>query len=192
MTAPRAGAHLQHRSDLQLPDGDHAAARLRPLFLRVADRRRRQRGLPGRPRRATGSATAPASGSTGPPLMTRRSPAASTSIRTPARSSSRPGPVRPVRQRGWDRSNRLKRPLVGTSAVSPLALDSRSAKGWKGPCSRLALELLEADALPAGALDHAAGTLTLGIDLCHHHQQKKKQPHLHHSGAWKGQSSRPC
>lgn len=68
---------------------------------------------------------------------------------------------------GWDRSNRLKRPLVGTSAVSPLALDSAQRKGlerafaasWDVP------ELLEADALPAGALDHVAGTLTLGVDL---------------------------
>lgn len=30
---------------------------------------------------------------------------------------------------GWDRSNRLKRPTVGTSAVSPLALDSAQRKG---------------------------------------------------------------
>lgn len=30
---------------------------------------------------------------------------------------------------GWDRSNRLKRPTVGTSAVSPLALDTAQRKG---------------------------------------------------------------
>lgn len=64
---------------------------------------------------------------------------------------------------GWDRSNRLKRPLVGTSAVSPLALDTAQRKGlgraaaahWDG----------EGATLPAGALDYVKGTVGIGIDM---------------------------
>lgn len=64
---------------------------------------------------------------------------------------------------GWDRSNRLKRPLVGTSAVSPLALDQAQRKGLgKAGAAHWDEALLD---LPAGALDHVKGTVGIGIDM---------------------------
>ncbi len=64
---------------------------------------------------------------------------------------------------GWDRSNRLKRPLVGTSAVSPLALDQAQRKGLGKAAAAHWDESLEG--LPAGALDHVKGTVGIGIDM---------------------------
>ncbi len=64
---------------------------------------------------------------------------------------------------GWDRSNRLKRPLVGTSAVSPLALDQAQRKGLGKASAAHWEESLED--LPAGALDHVKGTVGIGIDM---------------------------
>ena len=63
---------------------------------------------------------------------------------------------------GWDRSNRLKRPTVGTSAVSPLALDVAQRKGLGRAAAAEWPEGVEA--LPAGALDFVRGTVTLGFD----------------------------
>ena len=64
---------------------------------------------------------------------------------------------------GWDRSNRLKRPLVGTSAVSPLALDQAQRKGLNNASAAHWDEALEH--LPAGALDHVKGFVSIGIDM---------------------------
>ena len=64
---------------------------------------------------------------------------------------------------GWDRSNRLKRPLVGTSAVSPLALDQAQRKGLETAAAAHWDEV--AEHLPAGALDHVKGTVAIGIDM---------------------------
>ena len=64
---------------------------------------------------------------------------------------------------GWDRSNRLKRPLVGTSAVSPLALDQAQRMGMNQASAAHWDEALEN--LPAGALDHVKGTVAIGIDM---------------------------
>lgn len=60
---------------------------------------------------------------------------------------------------GWDRSNRHKRPLVGTSAVSPVTLDAcqqrGKSRGLAGP-----------DEPPPGWLDMIGkGKLALGLDL---------------------------
>ena len=60
---------------------------------------------------------------------------------------------------GWDRSNRHKRPEVGTSAISPVALDGSIARGrhvcMAGP-----------DEPPAGWLDLVGkGKLALGFDI---------------------------
>jgi hypothetical protein len=64
---------------------------------------------------------------------------------------------------GWDRSNRLKRPLVGTSAVSPLALDTAQRKGLgRAAASHWPEELA---GIPAGALEFVKGTVGLGVDL---------------------------
>lgn len=69
---------------------------------------------------------------------------------------------------GWDRSNRLVRPKVGTSAVSPVKLEAAQKKGkdrafaseWpvddKNPLNF---------ALPAEALQHCKGRVSLGMDL---------------------------
>jgi len=64
---------------------------------------------------------------------------------------------------GWDRSNRLKRPLVGTSAVSPLALDTAQRKGLGRAAAAYWPE--ESAGIPAGALEYVKGTVALGIDL---------------------------
>jgi hypothetical protein len=64
---------------------------------------------------------------------------------------------------GWDRSNRLKRPLVGTSAVSPLALDTAQRRGLgRAAASHWPEEL---SGLPEGALDFVKGTVAIGIDM---------------------------
>lgn len=64
---------------------------------------------------------------------------------------------------GWDRSNRLKRPLVGTSAVSPLALDNAQRKGLNRAAAANWLE--EQVHLPGGALEFITGTVGIGIDM---------------------------
>jgi hypothetical protein len=68
-----------------------------------------------------------------------------------------------MNKEGWDRSNRLTRPMVGTSAVSPLAMDSAQRRGLN--CSFAAHWDESQTALPAGALDHISGTVTVGLDL---------------------------
>ena len=64
---------------------------------------------------------------------------------------------------GWDRSNRLTRPKVGRSAISPMALTVAQQKGMdRCFASEWPPELPE---LPAGALKHCQGTVSLGLDL---------------------------
>lgn len=66
---------------------------------------------------------------------------------------------------GWDRSNRLKRPAVGTSAVAPLALDAAQRRGL-GKC--LAFEWTGTYDLPWGDITRAVGDapeVALGVDL---------------------------
>jgi len=67
---------------------------------------------------------------------------------------------------GWDRSNRLKRPTVGTSAMTPLALDAAQRKGL-GKC--LAFEWPgQGDDLPWGDIMRAVGDaqeVAVGVDL---------------------------
>jgi hypothetical protein len=69
---------------------------------------------------------------------------------------------------GWDRSNRLVRPKVGTSAVSPVKLEAAQKRGKD---RAMACEWAVDDdapldfALPAGLLEHCKGSVTLGLDL---------------------------
>jgi hypothetical protein len=64
---------------------------------------------------------------------------------------------------GWDRSNRLARPKMGRSAISPGALSTAQTKGInKGLACEWPPEQLD---LPEGALDHCKGNVTLGLDL---------------------------
>lgn len=59
---------------------------------------------------------------------------------------------------GWDRSNRHKRPTVGTSAVSPMAMDAAIERGR-------AAGIAQAEALPDGWTDLLGdGEITLGFD----------------------------
>lgn len=67
-----------------------------------------------------------------------------------------------IDKQGWDRSNRLTRPKVGTSAVSPLALDQAQRKGLGKAAAAYWDEGQEL--LPAGALDFVSGTVALGFD----------------------------
>lgn len=69
---------------------------------------------------------------------------------------------------GWDRSNRLVRPKVGTSAVSPVKLEAAQKRGRE---KAVAVEWAVDDHdpldfdLPAGLLAHCKGKVTLGMDL---------------------------
>lgn len=65
-------------------------------------------------------------------------------------------------QEGWDRSNRLLRPTVGRSAISPMAMATAQQKG-RTRCfaSEWPPEMEE---LPAGALSHVKGVVTIGVD----------------------------
>jgi hypothetical protein len=64
---------------------------------------------------------------------------------------------------GWDRSNRLIRPKMGRSAISPVAMSIAQQKGRdRGHSSEWLPEETE---LPPGSLDHVQGTVTMGIDL---------------------------
>ncbi len=64
---------------------------------------------------------------------------------------------------GWDRSNRLKRPTIGRSAISPTALNEAQTKGMdRGMALNWDPREME---LPAGALEHIKGSVTLGLDL---------------------------
>lgn len=69
---------------------------------------------------------------------------------------------------GWDRSNRLMRPKVGTSAVSPVKLEAAQKRG-KGRSFASEWPVDDRDpldfALPAGVLEHCKGRVTLGVDL---------------------------
>ena len=69
---------------------------------------------------------------------------------------------------GWDRSNRLVRPKVGTSAVSPVKLEAAQKRG-KGRSFASEWPVDDRDpldfALPAGILEHCKGSVTLGLDL---------------------------
>lgn len=65
-------------------------------------------------------------------------------------------------QEGWDRSNRLLRPKVGRSAISPMAMTTAQQKG-RTRCfaSEWPADMEE---LPAGALEHVKGVVTIGVD----------------------------
>lgn len=68
---------------------------------------------------------------------------------------------------GWDRSNRLKRPTVGTSACSPLALDTAQRKGLSR-CMAFEWSGLQTDDLPWGeimACLRGAKEVAIGLDL---------------------------
>lgn len=67
---------------------------------------------------------------------------------------------------GWDRSNRLTRPTIGTSAVSPMALDAAQKRGQGRAFAGEWLAEL-GDAFPSGYLDHFASgdEVSLGLDL---------------------------
>lgn len=69
---------------------------------------------------------------------------------------------------GWDRSNRLVRPKVGTSAVSPIKLEAAQKKGRdRAHASEWPVDDKKPldFALPAGCLQHCKGRVTLGMDL---------------------------
>lgn len=68
---------------------------------------------------------------------------------------------------GWDRSNRLKRPTVGTSAVTPLALDAAQRKGLNR-CLAFEWTGTATDDLPWGDILRAIGDapeVAIGVDL---------------------------
>lgn len=69
---------------------------------------------------------------------------------------------------GWDRSNRLVRPKVGTSAVSPVKLEAAQKRGReRSTATEWPVEPAEAldFTLPAGLITHAKGKISLGLDL---------------------------
>lgn len=65
---------------------------------------------------------------------------------------------------GWDRSNRLKRPTVGTSAISPLALDTAQRRGQALGCQASEWPVHHGG-LPTGIFQAVNGTVSLGLDL---------------------------
>ena len=69
---------------------------------------------------------------------------------------------------GWDRSNRLVRPKMGTSAVSPVKLEGAQKRG-KERATAAAWPVDELDplnfTLPADLLAHCKGSVALGMDL---------------------------